>query len=100
MTKGVIFKVKSEHLERWRTWCEELMTSLQGEALITLREEQILQEASFLFELSGKYYIFGFVDGECLPGDMTKEINIKHKKIKEECLERISEAEVLYNLKV
>lgn len=100
MIKGAILKVKSGHLEQWRSWCDELETSLYAEALNTLKEEQVFQEAAFLFELSGEYYVFGFIDGECLQPDMTKEINIKHKRMKDECLERVSNIEVLYNIKV
>lgn len=99
MINGAILKVKSGQVGQWRAWCEELKTSLISEALETLKDEQVFQEASFLFEINGEFYVLGFMDGECLPADMTKEINIKHKKKKEECLEYVSKIETLYNLK-
>ena len=99
MIKGAIFRVKQGRFDQWRAWCNELQTSLREDALDSLRQEQVYQEAAFLFEIKGEHYVLGFMDGESLPGDMTKEVNIKHKQMKEECLEYISNIEVLYNIK-
>lgn len=98
MINGAIFRVKQDRLDQWRAWCNELETSFHEDALDSLKQEQIFQEAAFLFEIKGEFYVLGFMDGECLPADMTKEVNIKHKQAKEECLERVSDITVLYNL--
>lgn len=98
MINGAIFRVKKGRLDQWRAWCHELETSFREDALDSLRQEQIIQEAAFLFEIEGEYYVLGFMNGEGLPADMTKEVNIKHKQAKEECLERVSDITVLYNL--
>ncbi len=100
MINGAVLKIKSGRVEQWRAWCEELKTSLLPETLDTLKDEQVFQEASFLFEVHGEFYVLGFMDGKCLPADMAKEVNIKHKKMKEECLEYVSKIESLYNLKL
>lgn len=100
MIKNVVFKVKSGHLEQWRSWCNKLMTSLHTEGLNTLREEQVTQEVAFIFEIKGESYVLGFAEGDMLPADMSREINKKHKQAKEECLEFIGHAETLYSLKI
>lgn len=99
MTRGSVLRVKKERLDQWRAWCNELRTSFHEDAIESLKQEQVIQEAAFLFEIAGEYYVLGFMDGEGLLADMTKEVNIKHKKAKEECLERVSDIELLYNIK-
>lgn len=99
MEKAVLFKIKKECLNDWKEWCKEVSTSLKKEAKLSLIEEKVLQEATFCFKIDSEWYGLGFVDGDSLPANPNREINKKHKEIKNRCLEFISEAEVLYNIK-
>jgi hypothetical protein len=69
-----------------------------AEAIETLKEEKMTKEMCTLFSVNGVSYILGFAVGEMLPADMTREINQKHKQMKSDCLEYVSEAETLYQL--
>jgi len=65
----------------------------------TLIEEKIIQELTIGFEIEGECYVIGYMDGECLPANMSRTINQKHKAMKEQCLEMVGEIEVLANIK-
>lgn len=99
MRKAVLFKVKDK--DTWVKWCEELATTLHEESLETLNEEKVRQEMTMIFTVNKVDYVLGYVDGEMLPANMNREINQKHKAMKEQCLELIVDADVniLYNLK-
>ena len=55
-------------------------------------------EMCFLFTLNSESYVIGFADseGETLPANMERGINQKHKAMKQECLEYVSDGETLY----
>lgn len=101
MKKAVLFRVKNERVDEWRSWCLEIENELKKEASETLVEENILQEISIIFKIDNEYYGLGFmeVNGEILSANMNKEINIKHKEMKKRCIEYITDAEVLYSIK-
>ncbi len=98
MTKAVLFKVNDGQWEYWKEWCTELSTSLRSEAMLTLEEEKLVQELTLSFNLGDSIYVIGYMDGDSLPVNMSRDINIKHKAMKDQCLQRVSEASVLYNL--
>lgn len=99
MQRATVLKVKTGQWETWKQWCAELDTVLRSEAVLTLEEEQVLQELTLGFALDGEHYVIGFMDGECLPANMDRVINQRHNEMKQTCLERITNAEVLYNIK-
>ena len=100
MKKTYIFKVKPGKLGVWKAWAKELGGTLRMEALGTLKEERVVEEACLYFNIEGVDYVVGFMDGEMLPANMDREINQKHKRMKDECLERVAVGEVLYSLKI
>jgi hypothetical protein len=100
MQKAILFKVKTGQWSAWNAWCTKIHTTLRDEALLTLAEEKVLQEMTFGFEINAERYVLGYVDGECLPAHMEREINQEHVRMKEECLERLSNADILYSLHV
>lgn len=59
----------------------------------------MLQELTIGFEINDTCYVVGFMDGECLPANMDREVNKRHKAMKQQCLERIGETDVFYNIK-
>lgn len=99
MGKAVLLKVKKGQWENWKTWCTELNTNLRAEAMLTLEEERVFQELTLGFSMGDEHYIIGFMDGECLPANMDREINQKHKEMKRQCLDYMNEVEILYNIK-
>lgn len=100
MSQAVLFKIKEGRKEEWLSWCKELSTTLRDEAIETLKEEGVVQELTIAFSINGDDYVLGYMDGEILPANMDQEINQKHKEMKEECLERVRDADVLSNFKV
>lgn len=99
MNKAYLFKIKENKKSLWYSWCQELDTILREDAIETLVEEKVSHELVLGFTIANQDYSVGYMNGECLPANMSKEINIKHKKMKEECLERVSEVEILYDIK-
>ena len=64
---------------------------------MTLAKEKVLEEMCLLFTLNGESYVVGFAEGEMLPANMERGINQKHKAMKQECLEYVSDGETLYH---
>jgi hypothetical protein len=100
MNKAVLFKIKPGKREQWEKWCLELSTTLKNDALATLHEEKLVQELAISFSINNEDFLLGYAEGENLPANIEKEINMKHKKMKEECLERVSDANILYHFKI
>lgn len=96
--KANIFKIKKEKLDVWKKWCQLLNSDLKMEAIETLIEEKVSYEAFAIFKIKEEFYTIGFGEGEFLPANLNKEINIKHQAVKKECLEYIDSAEMLYEL--
>lgn len=96
--KAVLLKVKEGKLETWKAWCAELEGVMRAEAIETLKEENVIEELCTLFYVEGQAYVLGFMVGEMLPANMSREINQKHKQMKSDCLEFVSDAETLYHL--
>ncbi len=96
-----LFKVKPGKLGQWKAWCEKIQNQLRDEAVKTLLEEGVRQEAAMLFELEGSHYVLGFMDADTLaPANEAHEINRQHRLQKKECLEKVSRVETLYYLAV
>lgn len=99
-----IFRVKKDKLDTLKQWFEVLSNERKEEAIATFAYENVTREVFVLFKGNdGEYYVMGFneVNGEHKKGDPDVKINQEHTKIREECLERISEnGEVLLDLSV
>ena len=99
-----IFRVKKDKLDTLKQWFVVLSNERKEEAIATFAYENVTREVFVLFKGDdGKYYVIGFneVNGEHKKGDPDVKINQEHRKIREECLERISEnGEVLLDLSV
>ncbi len=98
MIQGKVFKVREGKFEKWKAWCFELQNILHHEAISTLKEERVMQEGCMAFEINGACYVIGFMEGKHMPA-AAKDINIQHRAMIKECLERICEAKTLYHLK-
>jgi hypothetical protein len=98
MEKAALFRVKTGQWSIWKQWCAELATTLRKEVTLTLQEEQVLQELVIGFDIDGTHYIIGFMEGDCLPANMNREVNLRHKEMKEQCLEYAGVANILYNI--
>lgn len=73
-----------------------------AEAVESLKDENVLAEASVLFKIGHDYYVLGFVKSmagkEILKAKDNVPINHEHKRQREECLEKVSIGEILYRL--
>lgn len=100
MKKAILFRIKEGKRDGWYTWCRELSSNLREEAILTLKEEQVLQELTLAFSIEDSDYVIGYMDGDCLPANMERDINQRHKEMRAECLEYMGDVEVLYDLQV
>lgn len=55
-----------------------------------MNDEKITHESFSIFNMNDIDYVLGMSIGEHLPSNPQKDINIKHREIKEECLEYIT----------
>lgn len=93
MTK--FFKVTD--LETLRAWCSLLMSDLKDEAKASLREENVLSESMLLFQdEEGTYFVRGEMkaEGEILPANMQRRVNVIHRYVLRRCMEPCEEREV------
>jgi hypothetical protein len=99
-----IFRVKEGKLDVLKQWFLVLSSERKEEALATFAYENITREVFVLFKgYDNHHYVIAFNEGsgEYKAGDPTVKINQEHAKVREECLEKISEnGEVLLDLSV
>lgn len=93
-----LFRIKEGKLEKWKEWGNLLMTKYKEEAIETLQEEGLIYEGFCIFEVDGQYYTLGMVEGEEKPTNMERELNIKHRAMKKECLEKMGSVEEVYEI--
>jgi hypothetical protein len=101
MKLGKIYKIRTEKLQTWIDWCDELNNTLYQEAKQTLSEEGAVFEIFINFKLNNDWYTVGLTMpflGELKPTNLDKAINRKHRQIIRECLEPIGEGESGYFL--
>ena len=96
--KIFLFKIKEGKVEHWRQWCNLLATEYKKEAIETLQEENLTYESFSIFSINGQHYTIGMTEGDAKPANMERELNQKHKTIKQECLERMSPVEMGYEI--
>jgi len=93
------YKIKEGKKDTFKEWCIKLNTTLRNEAIDTLREENATREGFKLFEINGEYYAMGYMEGEnIIPSNQERSINIEHRKIMKECIEKQIKGEDLYDL--
>ncbi len=99
-----LLKVKEGKLETLKEWFEVLGGERKREAIGTFEYENVSRELFVLFSAEdGNHYVIGMneVTGEHKKGDPAVQINQEHRKVMEECLERVSErGEVLLDLRI
>jgi len=91
-----LFKIKEGKLDKWLEWGNLLITIYKEEAIETLKEEGLTYEGFAVFEIDGKNYTFSMIEGEEKPTNMERELNIKHREVKKECLEKIGPINKVY----
>lgn len=93
-----LFKIKEGKLDKWLEWGKLLMTIHKDEAIETLKEEGLTYESFTVFEIDGNHYTLAMIEGEEKPTNMNRELNIKHREVKKECLEKIGPVDKVYEL--
>lgn len=96
----VLYQVKDGRLKEWSEWCKSLETTHKAEALETLREEGVLYEFCVTFPMHGHHYVLGFVlpAEQLKPSDQTRELNQRHRDMKERCLDKVGPVAYSYYL--
>jgi hypothetical protein len=99
-----LFRVKEGKLDTLKEWFVVLGGDRREEALATFEHENVTREVFVLFKgHNDENYVIGYneVNGEPKGGDEKVKINQEHSRVKEECLEPVSErGEVLLDLKL
>lgn len=98
-----LFRIKQGKLEIFTDWLNTINGPLKEEALTTLTQERVTRETYVLFRNKNQdiYYVVGLNEALDTPLDSDPNISInqKHKQIKSECLEPISNpGEIILNL--
>jgi len=91
MIKIALGKIKEGKEKKLRAWAQELQTRRRAEALETLRAENIYEETMRIVELEGAKYCLMFVDSrnkKLLPSDPSVPINVEHRAIIKDCIEK------------
>ncbi len=92
--KYKIFKIKEGKLQQWKDWCEFLRKN-EKEVFETMKEEKVTRELAVRVGDTVLYVM----EGEMLPST-NKDLNIQHQKNLVECLEPVTDAEVLFDFKL
>lgn len=97
--RASLFRVKPGKLDQWKAWCEKLQTTLYSQAIETLTEEKLRQEVAILLTIDDEYYVVGCMEGKnYVAPNAARDINREHQRHKSECLDKVSQADILYNL--
>lgn len=96
----IVFEIKKGKLTKWKKWCQLLRTAYRHEVERSLIEEKVEHEMFISFELNGKTYGLAYMEGDCLPSNQARAVNRIHKEKTKECLERVSQAAIMYSAKV
>ena len=96
----MLLKVKKGKRAVWEAWCK-VLNDRKGEALETLKEEDLVQERCLLFGEGDESYVLYMhkaVEGKIkLPSRKEREMNRVHFEKFHECLERIPKEVVGYD---
>ncbi|OGZ63870.1 MAG: hypothetical protein A3A98_01110 [Candidatus Staskawiczbacteria bacterium RIFCSPLOWO2_01_FULL_40_39] len=88
MKKYIFWKIKPGKKQTWINWCNEIIQH-QNEVIETMKEENLIHERCVIFE-DYVFYEHETVEGkEKKPMNPNREINQKHQRILNECLEHI-----------
>lgn len=95
-----LYKIKKGKKKVWINWCNEIMGRLNDTARNTLPEENLIRERCIVV---GDYVFFEQTPEEGLEklfANMKKEINIKHFEIFDQCLTKVGEGRLGYDIQV
>jgi hypothetical protein len=84
-----LFIVKEGKENLWKSWCDQIETKFKDKALRTLKQEGIIHESFINIEIDNITYTLAHiivVGEEITPADKENDLNIRHMKIKKECL--------------
>ena len=92
-----LYKIKRGKRALWEGWCNELSTTHRKEAIETLAEENLLFEKCVIFGTGDNSYsllMHEVAQGGVRPTNTNRKLNVKHRAVLSECLERIAAATV------
>lgn len=94
-----IFRLRKDKVELFKSWAQEVSTSLLYESLEALKEENCTREIFIMFNIGQDTYIAAHMEGDdIVPSNAERSINIKHKEIMKECVDAVVDYDVLYDL--
>ena len=96
----ILFEIKKGKGTKWKKWCQLLRGAYRHEVERSLAEEKVEHEMFISFELNGKIYGLAYMKGDCLPSNQTRAVNRIHREKTKECLERVSQANIMYSAKI
>ena len=97
MKHSVIYKIKEGKKESWLAWGKELETTFHDEAVVTLHEEGVRLEATFIFSMNSEDYVVGIMEGDDMQASNKEhKVNQLHDARKKECLEFVTKGESVY----
>jgi hypothetical protein len=95
-----LYKVRQDKLETWKQWCFKLSYLYNVEVLEILKEEKVTFEACGLMMLNNEYYVLGIIDKLTEQSiNFDRDLILKHRKIRKECLEFVTTINMLYYFK-
>jgi hypothetical protein len=94
-----LIKIREGKETVWIDWCNKVQNEFYNEALESIKEENVVQETIVKVEINNRLYCLAYMEGECLPANMNREINRIHAEKKKECIESVDTPEILYNIK-
>jgi Family of unknown function (DUF6176) len=98
-----VYKVKKGKEKVLLEW-GEIIRKEKNEALVSLREENCLEESLRLYKIDGYWYAIGVMcaakGGKLLPHNQNRKINQEHFRVLEECLEEEMSFQSIYNVRV
>lgn len=99
--KIIFKKFKDNKADKYKSWGQELSGGKIDEAKASLKEENLAEEATALVKINGEDYWIGVQvsDGEVLPANTERMVNLKHQETNKECLGESIDVDILYDIK-
>ncbi len=88
-------------MESFKSWANEISTSLLNEAIESLKEEHCTREVFYTFAIGNDTYVVAHMEGEnILPANLDRDINIKHRQIMTESIAQVVNLDLLYDISI
>lgn len=95
-----IYQIKSGKAQIFKDWAQKINKELYTEAIKSLEEENVTREIFVMLEINDIHYVIGHMEGDnIVPSNVNREINLQHKQVMQECIEKVIPIEVLYDLR-